>query len=489
MIYLLSYVELLACLFLIDFFTGISKKKLNLKALKSLAVKCTFPHLLNFGIITGFIILSGILFKGFLSESAVLYQRIGIGMIPIAGNSFYWHMPVLFGAAFVLLISRRKHLPSRYFETGLLMLFLAIGNSMYFFGRSHENNIINISGLLIFVLFLLFDALKKKFVLYALPALLIASLAFFYSDRITGRVSSQYKNMKNAKFICPFNGIPPDLSVIKNLTDNSKKVYFLDYQSDFIYYYYGSYQAMGYYQPCSAWVFKSELKDFLQKLLSQDYYLVIMNVSQVSEIIPGLNYNHIVKEKGITVVHNESEKLLLPQHPGSIIHKGFKGDMGNTGIALEPISLGDNYTIELIVKPGHEQVANAKILSNAQNIIGPRGFAIQQNGNTTNQFMFAYGNGKSWIAPGLVKLIENEWNYLVITVKKDTVKIYSQAIPVYSGKLASPVSNSDTPLILGSEMGQNNRFNGILKELSITKDNITDQEIHANFKILQSGTK
>ena len=155
-IYVISYFELLFTLLCIEVIQLIINKEINWATLKTVLKKQLTLNFKNILIIIGFVFLSLILFKGFIAESAVIYQKIGIGMIQISTSSFYWYLPIIFSLIFVLLLKYRKSLSPQYFHSGLLVIFLAIGNSMYFFGRSHEHNILNISGVLIFASFLLF---------------------------------------------------------------------------------------------------------------------------------------------------------------------------------------------------------------------------------------------------------------------------------------------------------------------------------------------
>jgi len=335
LIYLASWLQLVLTLFLLDFKAGQLKE--NFKKHFSL-------NLINSALIALFILLSCILFKGFVAESAILYQQIGIGFIPIPENSFYWFMPVMFGIVFILLLKSRQNLSANYFTSGLLILYLAIGNSMYYFGRSHENNIICISGLLVFTLFLLVDLLnsksailntassakspdmisKKKSVkkitekhnplgsglgpvsgpvkLYGLPLILILSTLYFYSWSINFKLTTQYKNFKKGQWVYPLNTVPKELADIKRMTNGSKKVYVMNYTDDFSYYYYGNYTPLGYFQPCEAWVKESEWARFLQNLLDQDYYLVTTRPGEIADMLPRLKFSKKITENGCTAI-------------------------------------------------------------------------------------------------------------------------------------------------------------------------------------------
>jgi hypothetical protein len=130
-----------------------------------------------------------------------------------------------------------------------------------------------------------------------LPIIFIIIATFYYSGRISTKITAQYNNAKNLEFSYHFLNPGPDISIIKRIkeiTGNSDKLYFLDF-SDFWYYYSGNYAPPGRYQPCMAWVFKRDLETFLRTLLNEDYYLVIHDYP-FNEIQSALAGNSIYAE-------------------------------------------------------------------------------------------------------------------------------------------------------------------------------------------------
>jgi hypothetical protein len=249
------------------------------------------------------------------------YVRLGIGFIKIATTSFYWYVVAVSGLAFVLLFRLRARVSGSYFATGFCLIYLAIGNSLYFFGRSHENAIIVLSPVYLPLSFLLLDlaghALTNGSGKTARPFIrrnlaIIASLAFiasvtvWYGDNITYKAATQARNAVKGQFIYP-SDVPEQailnvISEVKAVTGGSPKVYFVgDY--DFLYGYYGAYVPVGYYNPVYAWISRRGFNRFLQKLVDQGYYLVVDNglVNVLSSIsfsnsrsIPGYMQEYMV---------------------------------------------------------------------------------------------------------------------------------------------------------------------------------------------------
>jgi hypothetical protein len=200
----------------------------------------------------------------------------------------------------------------------LCLNYLMIGNSLYFFGRSHQNNILNISIILLLLLFLVID-MASRFLGKAsgkpkLPFLqrnlgVIAGLALvtlitaWYGNSIIDKTSIQAANIRKGQFIYPSEvreqDIQRTLSEVKSVTGDNPKVYFVG-DLDFLLNYYGRYTPVGYYSPVYAWISKREFNKFLQGLVGQGYYLVVDNGLE-QEVLSSLNMSHYKYIQGYIV--------------------------------------------------------------------------------------------------------------------------------------------------------------------------------------------
>ena len=305
-IYTIGYLETASVLLLVDFMQNIPR----IRALKAILKKHFKCNLWNVAIIVLAFVTSTLMFGSSL-ESASLYQSIGIGFLRIAETSFYWYVIVMICAASIYLFNLKEKLPDGYFTTGSFLIFLAIGNSIYFYGRSHEHNIINIAGSLVFILFMLFDLLTlkyncpgknnalKRLSLAVLPNIFILLLLIFYSERIDLITVKKLDNIKKLQFIYP---IPVSFNTekIKELTNGSANVYFVG-ENDFFYYYYGEYVPQGHFLPYNSWIFMQELVGFMQDLIDKGYYIVFLDENN-NDVLPGLKYNKIVEKYGFKVI-------------------------------------------------------------------------------------------------------------------------------------------------------------------------------------------
>jgi hypothetical protein len=311
MIYAVCYLETVIFLMLVD----LMKDIIHGNPLKSNLKKHLRHSIVNLSVIALSSGLSALMFGASL-ESASIYQKIGIGFLPISKISFYWYVPVVLSAASIYLLKLRSKLPEGYFTAGSFLILLSVGNSIYFFGRSHENNIINISGSLIFALFMLFDLLSFKYTcpkgnrtftrlsIVFLPNILLLLLLFYYSERIYTVSEHKLNNMKKLQFIYPMP-YSFDSKQISELTKGSPNVYFVG-KDDFYYYYYGGYVPRGRFSPYGAWIYKKELVDFMQVLLDKGYYIVLLKErnpgpDMYGEVLSALKYNKIIEKDGYKV--------------------------------------------------------------------------------------------------------------------------------------------------------------------------------------------
>jgi hypothetical protein len=241
------------------------------------------------------------------------YVQIGFDFIRITTHSFYWYVLAALGMSAVLLVRLRSMVSRNYLAAGFCLIYLVIGNSLYFFGRSHENNIINISAILLLLLFLLIDmsnyylvkanAQSSKSLIHQYAAVfvslaVITSIAIWYGDSITDKTSIQVHNVGKGQFIYPSEVseryILNTIAEVRSVTDGNPKVYFVG-DNDFLFDYYGGYVPVGYYTPVYAWISKLEFNKFLQGLVGQGYYLVVDEgiANEVLSSVQAANYRHI----------------------------------------------------------------------------------------------------------------------------------------------------------------------------------------------------
>jgi hypothetical protein len=257
------------------------------------------------------------------------YQKLGIGFMRIATNSFYWFVPPIFSLVIILLLRLRRHTSATYTTTGFLLVYCAIGNSIYFFGRSHEHNIINISISLLFVCFIMLDLMARflsvgdvkvesrsflhRYAVNGAAIAIIALIIVCYSQSITRKTGIQIRNIGKAQLIYPsklnFGALNGYLNVIRTVTGNSEKVYFIS-SSDFELYYYGGFSPVGYCNPFMTWIFSQDLHRFLQRLLDNGYYLV--SSGEMKYLLADLSYDYNTAVGNSVVIARMTSRKPVP---------------------------------------------------------------------------------------------------------------------------------------------------------------------------------
>jgi len=325
-IYTLAYIQLLATLFAIRYWD--SDRKLPLPhVLLDYFRQCAKP----LAIILCSFAASYFLFRNSdYPNYSGYYQKIGIGFTKIAANSFYWYVPAMISMVTILLFRLRSIVSSTYLTSGFLLTYCAIGNSIYFFGRSHEHNILNIAIILLFLLFFMLDLISRllnegtgdykpfsylrRNCSVCAAALVIMVLAVSYSSNIAGKAVTQVKNGLQGQLIYPVTydtGFYRDsLKKIKVITNNSSKVYFVGFavENEFDLYYRGGYAMVGYCNPFATWIFTRDLNRFLQGLLDNGYYLVCKD--EMKYLLPNLNYTKMYDQDQFFVLAKS-----IPQVP------------------------------------------------------------------------------------------------------------------------------------------------------------------------------
>jgi len=263
-----------------------------------------------------------------VSESLLLYQRFQLGMLPMQQDSAYWYFGAIFTFCFVLLLLFKDEFNKRYWQTSVFVMFLFVGNSIYFFGRSHENNIINISGILLFVVVLTSDILLQLFskqgimkpgekaialapVYFILFVLTVEHACNFGWDTrdYLASLRVEIHNMRRGHFRVK-DDIPSDfdLATIANLTHGNRQIYFMTYgrNIDFYLYYRGHYEMPTKFVPIESWLLTSEKIDFANNKLNSGYYVIASDTDAIfkNQFLPKLNFKKREAGYGYMAISN-----------------------------------------------------------------------------------------------------------------------------------------------------------------------------------------
>jgi hypothetical protein len=317
-IYFIAYILLLCTVFLTDVIRDVQESKPVGPLLRTTLVKygrILLPHL-GIWLLAFFIHL--LMFQRIVPEAATIYSEVGVGFLPIVRTSFYWFLVPVFLISFVLLHVMRKVLADRYFGAGLFLIFLSLGSLMYFYGRSHENNLLNIGACLLVLFFLMIDLLQKYlsmgngnrqlqpylWMLRMIPVAAVVYMAGCYSNAIEEKFAIQAGKLFALREL-PIqfdNCSSTNTAMIQENTNHSDKVYFASLFCDSAYYFNGNYVPISYFSPFSTWMVKKDLNDYLRSLLDKGYYIVFDNLKIRQELLPVGADVRVEEEQGLTFV-------------------------------------------------------------------------------------------------------------------------------------------------------------------------------------------
>jgi len=226
------------------------------------------------------------LFGSPISDAALLYRRLGLGQIRVVPGSFYWWLLPLTALTAGLAFWQRGELGDKRGSAQLLMAGLTISSSIYFFGRSHENNLVNLSASFLTCCFLCLDlqllqlrrgALASTGLQVVVSSLLIALCAWHYSGKIWTRALAQLAVVSRTDLTRPiFPGYALPRTYCNEIAAEapSGKVYFFS-DSDFWYYADCGVAPEGYMQPMVLEALKAPLLGEMNRLLDQGYTVTV----------------------------------------------------------------------------------------------------------------------------------------------------------------------------------------------------------------------
>lgn len=237
-------------------------------------------------IIIAFIIFALISSKYFEQSISVtsLYQKIGIGFLKIDKKSFFWIILSIFPMLIFYLYKISNNVNKRYLNIGVSILFFAIGNCIYFFGRSHELNLFSISVPLIFCAFYLYDSIcraynfSNSFKTLLIPILFLIILAISFKNAIYWNFNKKIENVqlilknpfleeeKNADAIHKYTNIQfPNRNIIL-LTQNEglEFCYYQRIQKNTI-----------FFDPFNSWVFRKPLMNYVENEINNNSVILI----------------------------------------------------------------------------------------------------------------------------------------------------------------------------------------------------------------------
>lgn len=146
----------------------------------------------------------------------------------------------------------------------------------------------------------------------------------------------------------------------------------------------------------------------------------------------------------------------------------------------------NNLSLSLWVNPESSQPnSNAALIdkSHSHNSNGgiQKSWVIQQSGDNTNVFGFAYMYDNTAHMPNTIELEANVWSHIVVSKENGTVKYYENGVLQSEDEdtVSSIETNGALPLIIGSINNVNRFFNGMIDDIRIYDRVLSEKEVRS----------
>lgn len=268
----------------------------------------------NAGIIIASLLLATLLLGSPISDAAIMYHKLGVNQLKMPQSTFYWWLLPLTALSGGLAFWKRAERGETKGGAMLLTVALLMSGSIYFFGRSHDNNLTNLSVHFLLCFFLSFDILLAEFerggrsslvVQVVLSSALLGLCAYEYSGRIWQKVAAQVSVLSRSEQSesLVFTHFSPMYceEVAQSAPDG--KVYFFN-GLDFFYYHRCGYVPPSYMQPMAFSILKTALVAELEDLLDRGYTIAL---TKGDSLTPIFNEDFAVElERNRTLLRTES---------------------------------------------------------------------------------------------------------------------------------------------------------------------------------------
>ncbi len=216
-------------------------------------------------------------FHSLVSPAASLYRNLQIGFMPISTHSVFWILLAI--VPYCLYLFHEEDYQERRTEY-LFLVGLAAVELVYFYGRSHENNLLNISGIFLVLIFVGIGQLERLYGFRKLAGglatgfVVVAAVAF--GGQINDDLQLSFKHVTQGPLFEArekddlMNGSPR----FESFYPPGQKIFVVS-SEDAYYNYRHHLPQVGYMVPFNAHVYRAELRAFLVDLLNKGYKVVL----------------------------------------------------------------------------------------------------------------------------------------------------------------------------------------------------------------------
>lgn len=245
-------------------------------------------------------------FGSIFSQAAGIVSGLHYWQLPISHLSMFWSV-VFVLPLYLYLVTREKKDNSKV--AALMFLAFAQLELIYFFGRSHEHNLLTTSGILILLFYIALDKIrvtyKVRTLTYVMSILLIFISSTLFSKMIVLNFKTAYTNSVR-KQLSSVNKIDVFIDSNPNFLESfgNRDIYILS-QNDSYFNYRYKLRQLGYYSPFFANLYKEETISYMKSLNDRGYTILVEegNWFNIEE------YNSYLQTRGITFDVKNSKSI------------------------------------------------------------------------------------------------------------------------------------------------------------------------------------
>lgn len=281
------------------------------------------------------------------------------------------------------------------------------------------------------------------------------------------------------------------LGKVKNIVTDNAKVYTATSQKVYIYIEF-PYYSMTKFSLAGRWFDKSQPEMSVPFILYEDTWesissgknwkLYALSSSKHLLDLKSLYIGGMSEKRDPSVFLRRKSDDYLKNGKNVLLHWRSEWGVFGRGVSSGPLTMNDDFSLEVIVKPSKNQRAYAHIIGNHPGYNYYEGFAIQQDGNNQNVYTFGYGNGKQWLPSVQFELPPEKWSYLAIVVESNMIKVFRNGFLVASADATDSIKNSGMPFWVGNWVNQDRLFSGLIDEVRVLNSPLPEEEIDLTWR-------
>ena len=445
---------------------------------------------------------------GLLWNTILVFGTVGFGLLPM-DVVHPWNV-----AALILIVGFMYSIAQLHKKTVtpkasmvLLLSLIGVGYFFYYQGRSHNSHLSSSMVFCLLLLTILGDELwsivkKSNELLFSglfAIFLFLASFSFiellYNADKIVAMV---YQNDDKTHYAAETENIEAGRHLIESTSRVHEKILILSQRKNQPLFLDGSKRVSAFNPGYLDLFFKSDVPRLEDMIIDSSFniYLEPSNIffyfmyrpwAAMAAKYAFTTFDHSVVMLTESKVHIP-KRAFFDHRDGSVIHRKYSKDRAsyklrvNDAVGTEPISLSNEFSVEVLFYNSPQMYPEATLVGNAQD---SSGFVIGKVFNESRYFFAISGAGYMMPVP------DDQWVYLVMNVHPDHVDIFRNGSLSFSQALTKRWLNSSHKLCIGNlgENGKARLFVGTIAEVNMANKAIDSNQVHATWNEISELTK